>query len=142
MSAEDAIQAARGFVAAKAKWRHMGRKPWAMDCLGLVQLAMQAGGYTLRGIPEVYGREPWDDMLRKGLRAEFGEPVDDWKPGDVPLIRWGKAKPSHVGILADYWMGGLSIIHCSNRICAIETRLAEAIRDCVVEVYRPDWGRT
>lgn len=140
MSAEAFVQAARSFVERKARWRHMGRKPWAVDCLGLVELSLISSGYEPNNPPRRYGKEPWDDMLRKGLRAEFGEPVTDWQAGDIPLIRWRKGEPSHVGVLADYWAGGLSIIHSMNRMGVIETRLAEEVADSVIEVYRPTWG--
>lgn len=138
MSALQAIETARGFVG-KAKWRHMGRKPWAMDCVGLVALSLDAGGYTITHGPKVYGREPWDDQLRKSLRAQFGEPVMERRAGDVALVCWGRGEPSHVGLLADYWLGGLSIIHCTNKRGPVETALTESILDCVVEVYRPKW---
>lgn len=124
-------------------WRHQGRKPWAVDCLGLVQLALIAAHWPgAISAPARYGREPWDDQLRRGLRLHFGPPVDGaWQLGDVPLFQWGAAEPTHVGILADYVHGGVSIIHASNRAKkVVETALAGRLRECVIEVYRPTWG--
>lgn len=125
-----------------ARWRHQGRKPWAVDCLGLVELALLGAGWPgAVERPVRYGREPWDDQLRRGLQAHLGPPVaGPWQPGDVPLFRWGKAEPSHVGILADYRYGGLSIIHASNLRNVVETGLSGRLLDCVIEVYRPEWG--
>ena len=68
------------------RWRHLGRKPWAVDCLGLVILSLRAAGCAYADAPDRYGREPWDDQLRKGLRERLGPPVDDWRPGDVALF--------------------------------------------------------
>lgn len=123
-------------------WRHQGRKPWAVDCIGLVGLSLVAAGWP-RPIdwPKDYGRDPWDDRLRRGLRMYFGDPVSgEWQAGDVPLFRWGKGEPSHVGILADHPHGGLSIIHASNLRNVVETALAGRLLSCVEEVYRPEWG--
>jgi cell wall-associated NlpC family hydrolase len=124
------------------QWRHQGRKPWAVDCLGLVELCLLAADWPGAVQKSArYGREPWDDRLRKGLREHLGDPVTgEWLPGDVPLFRWGKSEPSHVGILADYAYGGLSIIHASNLARkVVETSLTGRMRDYVIEVYRPEW---
>lgn len=123
-------------------WRHQGRKPWAVDCIGLVYVSLTAAGWPHAvDLPRGYGREPWDDQLRKGLRQHFGEPVSgDWMPGDIALFRWGKGEPSHVGIIADHPHGGLSIIHASNLRNVVETSLSGRLLSCVEEVYRPKWG--
>lgn len=135
MSAERFIQHARSLRG--AKWRHRGRKPWAVDCLGLLELSMQAAGRIIR-TPIKYGREPWDDQLRRGLREHFGEPVPKpWCPGDVSLIRWKKGEPSHVAILGDHPQAGLSLIHAHNLHGVVEHALSGPYLDCVVEVYRP-----
>ncbi|BDU17517.1 C40 family peptidase [Lysobacter auxotrophicus] len=135
-----AIAHARSMIG--VPWRHQGRKPWAVDCLGLVILSLRAGGWSRTvDAPARYGREPWDDRLRRGLRVHFGEPVTGTcEPCDVALARWGAGEPTHVGLLADYVHGGLSIIHASTRQGVIETALAGRIRDAVIEAYRPNWG--
>lgn len=62
------------------------------------------------------------------------------QPGDIALFRWGKGEPSHVGVIADYLYGGLSIIHASTREGVIETALSGRIREGLIGAYRPNWG--
>ena len=123
------------------RWRHRGRKPWAVDCVGLIVLAARDAGFNLDDEPQ-YGREPWEDQLRKGLRARFGDPVaEPWQPGDITLIRWQRGEPSHVAIIGNHPDGGLTIIHAHNLHGVVECSLAGYYRDCVIEVYRPTWER-
>lgn len=137
---ERVVAHARGMIG--VRWRHQGRKPWAVDCLGLVQLSLIAAGWPGdTSLPARYGRTAWNDQLQQGLRDHFGKPVTDaWRPGDVPLFQWGKADPTHVGILADYRYGGVSLVHASNLRNVVETSLSGRLLDCVIEVYRPAWG--
>lgn len=122
-----------------AKWRHRGRKPWAVDCVGLVVLAGKACGLAIAD-EEGYGREPWEDWLRASCRARWGAPVPDRMPGDVVLIRWADGEPSHVGVIGDRPGGGLSLIHAHNLTGVVEVSLAGRYLDCVVECYRPKFG--
>lgn len=120
-----------------ARWRHRGRKPWAIDCVGLLVLSAKATGWPLTDQSH-YGREPWEGRLRAAMIENLGEPVGKpYQAGDVVLIRWGLREPSHVGILADYVYGGLSLIHCDNLNGCLEQRLDERLMDCIVEVFRP-----
>lgn len=119
-----------------ARWRHRGRKPWAVDCVGLVVLAGKHAGLNT-GDESRYGREPWEDRLRDGLRDRFGGPVTDWRAGDIALIRWRHGEPSHLGIIADHPNGGLSLIHAHNLHGVVECSLSGPYRSCIVEVYRP-----
>lgn len=138
MSADRVVAHARSMLG--VRWRHMGRKPWAVDCAGLVLLSLRAAGWPKTDSPASYGREPWEDSLRKTLSENLGQPVDDMRPGDIVLIRWGKHDPSHVGVIGDYTFGGLSIIHADNVHGVIETALTGQIKDSVIETYRPDWS--
>lgn len=117
-------------------WRHRGRKPWALDCIGLLVLAAQQAGLQAKD-EKGYGREPWEDRLSGGLRARYGPPVTDWRAGDIAVIRWAKGEPSHTGILANHPDGGLSIIHSHNLHGVVEHALHGPILDGIVEVYRP-----
>jgi len=122
------------------KWRHLGRSVKGVDCLGLVILSLTAGGFEQK-YDRKYGREPWKDGLRQALKDHFGEPItnpEEFQPGDIALLKWGREdQPSHVGILADYMYGGLSIIHAHSTIAVTEHRLDEKWRDLIIEVYRP-----
>ena len=140
MTAQAFIESARSMIG--TKWRHLGRKPWAVDCAGLVILSLEAAGWKTIEAPSVYGREPWDDTLRKTLAHNLGDTIySDYQPGDIALVQWVKDEPTHVGVIADYVWGGLSIIHAQNLHGVIETALTGHIADCVIEAYRPDWSR-
>lgn len=141
------IDAGRALVG-KARWRHRGRKPWAVDCIGLLVLSARAAGVGERwrvgeadDIP--YGREPWDDGLRQALQGRFGAPLlpAEAKPGDIALIRWRAGEPSHVAIVADHPDGGLSMIHAHSLSGVCEHRIAGPFAEYIVEVYRP-WPDT
>lgn len=125
-------------------WRHRGRSRRGIDCVGLLVLSAHAAGHS---IPDAthYGRYPWEDRLRRELREAFGAPiwsqtepvVGEWLAGDVALISWRRGEPSHVGLIADYLYGGLSIIHCENINGCVEHPVVDHFFDCVTEVYRP-----
>lgn len=134
------IAAARSMLG--ARWRHRGRKPWAVDCLGLIILAGESAGMKLNA-PRVYGREPWDDSLRKGLREHIGEPLPATQalPGDIALIRWRSGEPSHVAVVGDHPSGWLTLIHAHNVHGVVEHSLAAPFDSVIVEVYRP-WPDT
>lgn len=125
-----------------AKWRHRGRRPWAVDCLGLLVLAGRAAGEEW-DTPKVYGREPWDDQLRQGLIRTFGHalPKSEARPGDIALIRWRREEPSHVAVIANHPDGGLSMVHAHNIAGVCEQRIAHPFDDVIIEVYRP-WPDT
>lgn len=86
-----------------------------------------------------YGREPWRDGLRDALQAHFGPPVsDEWRPGDVALLKMPhQPEPGHVGIIADYAFGGLSLIHAYSLAAVTEHRLDREWTAKIEEVYRP-----
>lgn len=129
------VEVARSFKG--AKWRHASRKPWAMDCIGLLELSAKGAGIPFPAYEKVYGREPWDDRLRKELTAWCGPPVErtEAKAGDVALIRWGSGEPSHVGIIGDS-PDGLTLIHAHNRKGVIEQSIRGPVFQVVIEVYR------
>ena len=133
--AELCVAHARTYIG--TKWRHRGRKPWAIDCVGILVLSVAAGGVQMRDRRD-YGREPWKDGLQRELDEHFGQPVEDMRPGDVVLIQWRDTPaPSHVGILADYAHGGLSLIHSlmrSRRV--VEHRIDDAWRARIAGWHR------
>lgn len=137
MTAQAFITAARQLKG--ARWRHRGRQPWALDCVGLIVLAGKAAGACWKD-QIGYGREPWEDRLRKACRENFGEPLAPdvpRLPGDVALFRWKKSEPSHIAIIANHPDGGLSMIHAHNLHGVVECALSGEFARSVVEVYRP-----
>lgn len=123
-------------------WRHRGRKTWAIDCIGLLAVAAEVAQLAFRDETR-YGREPWEDRLRKGLQERFGAPLrpDQIQAADVLLIRWRGGEPSHVAIAADHPQGGLSMVHAHNVAGVTECRIAHPFDKVIVEVYRP-WPAT
>lgn len=121
-----------------ARWRHRGRKSWAVDCIGLITLAGKNSGLAAKD-ESGYGREPWEDRLRKGCTARWGDPLPPSEacPGDIALIRWRDGEPSHMAIVGDHPNGGLSLIHAHNLHGVVEQALTGAVLSAVVEVYRP-----
>lgn len=129
------VEAARALKG--ARWRHRGRKPWAVDCIGLVAVAGKASGLLAEDVAG-YGREPWEDQIRRGCRERWGEPIplDQARPGDIAIFRWAEGEPSHMGVLGDHPDGGLTLIHAHNIHGVVECSLAAGYRKCLVEVFR------
>lgn len=134
------VEAARSLIG--ARWRHRSRKPWAVDCVGLLVLAGEKVGLDVKA-PKVYGREPWEQMLQAGLRENFGDPLPakEARPGDVACIRWRKGEPSHIALVGDHPEGWLTLIHAHNLHGVCEHSLAPPFDKVIVEVYRP-WPDT
>src|SRR5690606_34666530 len=120
------------------KWRHRGRQPWAVDCVGLVVLSLQAAGLQIEDDIH-YGREPWKASLQKRLRERFGDPIpeQEWKAGDIAVFKAPQRGPSHIGFLADYKYGGFSLVHSHAQHNCIENALDARWRRLLVEVYTP-----
>lgn len=126
------------------RWKHKGRNPaFGIDCIGLVILAVSAGGVAMRDRKN-YGRDPWKDGLRGDIEAHFGAPVarDGWRAGSVVLLRWADhEEPAHVGILGE-GVNGLTLIHCFNAdsvMSTVEHDIDDRWRALIVDVYWP-WG--
>lgn len=134
------ISAARGFLG--ASFKHRGRTPSGVDCLGLVVLAMRAIGYEMAD-RKVYGRDPSQDGIALAARAHFGDPV--WRKGDplslqagdVVLMQW-HGQPNHVAIVTDYPYGGLAVIHAlAQEQRVVEHRLSDPWPRRLIEGFRP-----
>lgn len=135
-SRSQVIAKARSYLG--AKWRHRGRKPWAIDCVGLVVLSLEAGGIIIPD-DKYYGREPWRDRLQQKLQDRFGEPIhkDQWRVGDVALFKAMDKAPCHIGFLADYTHGGFSLLHSHAQHNVTEHALDDRWQRLLVEVYSP-----
>lgn len=97
-------------------WRHHGRQRGvACDCAGLVVETARAlgllGEATLAQIDAIaYGRHP-DGTLMAHTRRFLAEiPRQAMRPADVAVLTFG-AGPQHYALLADYPLGGLSVLH-------------------------------
>lgn len=117
-----------------AQWRHRGRTPHGMDCLGLVLLTARACGMVwpdrLR-----YPLAPFDEGLAEELQDLFGDPVADMQPGDLALIRLPRHPvAAHLAIIA-----GDTMIHALSDCGVCEHRITDAWRDRIKGVYR--WQR-
>lgn len=120
------------------KWRHQGRKPWAVDCVGLVYLSLRQAGLNVAD-KKGYGREPWNENLQEILRQRFGDPIPEvqWQIGDIAVFRSPPKGASHVGLLGDYLYGGFSLIHSHVQHDVVECALDGRWRKLLVEVYSP-----
>lgn len=131
---DEFISAARGFVG--AKWRHRGRKPWAMDCIGLVVLSLKSVGIEVNDRFD-YSRDPWNDGLRTELLNHFGDPVSGMVPGDIALLKWENSnEPAHVAIITDI-NGDPGMIHAYSLICVTEHRIDAHWKSLIHEVFSP-----
>lgn len=130
------VAAARGLLG--ARWRHQGRKPWAVDCIGLIALAGKEAGLVAED-EKGYGREPWDDRIRRGCRERWGDPlpVSQARAGDIAVIRWGAGEPSHMAIVGEHPDGGLTLIHSHNLHGVVENSMRGKFVEIVLEIYRP-----
>ena len=68
-----ALKMARSLIG--AKWRHLGRKPWAIDCIGIVIVSLRAGGVFMQDRTD-YGREPWNDGLEHDLHLHLNNAIN------------------------------------------------------------------
>lgn len=133
---QEFVEAARSLKG--AKWRHRGRKPWAVDCIGVVAVAGKMAGLAAEDEFK-YGREPWEDRLRQGCRERWGDPIpkEQVQPGDIAIFRWGNGEPSHMGVIGNHPDGGLTLIHAHLTNGVVEASLAGKYESCIVEVFRP-----
>lgn len=94
-----------------------------IDCLGLLicvsrDLGWVAADYNVTG----YRRLPDGHSLLRHLREHFPEVSEsDLRPGDFVCVAFDK-HPHHVGVVGDYHLGGLSLIHAAPQ-GVVEQRL-------------------
>lgn len=119
-------------------WVHRGRsRKYGVDCGGMIILALTELGYEPHDMT-VYGREPARDGLTKYLNNAIGEPVNDGtiQVGDVLSMKFNHL-PHHVGVVGNYVMGGLSLIHGYGEAeKVVEHILDKKWIDRIVHVYR------
>ena len=84
-----------------------------------------------------YGRQPANGVL-EAVCESFMSAIDPdaAEPGDVLLMRFAD-EPQHLGIVADYRNGGLSIVHALSRVgSVVEHRLGGLWTWRIVGAYR------
>ena len=109
--------AARKYIG--CPFRHRGRGPVRFDCAGIVRRAYHDCGVDLPDF-RLYGGDPHRDGLLSHVRAALGDPVHSGpppmaalQPGDVLLLRY-EHEPHHLAMVADYPLGGLSMVHADG----------------------------
>ena len=138
----------RGDVVAEARrwmgtpFHHQGRRhAVGVDCAGLVigvarELSLVSPDFDITG----YRRDPDGFGLLAHCDAHMRRITrDDMGLGDVLVIRWAQ-HPQHLGIVADYRHGGLSLVHAyqapGKRGEVVEHRLAPHLMAQFVAAYR------
>ena len=143
MTGAEIVAEARRWIG--VPFAHQGRTRAGTDCGGLIGGVAVALGIvpvdwwerTFDRSQGGYSRQPSHGQLRRICDAFMREiEIDDAQPGDVALMRF-RAEPMHMGILADYRHGGMSIVHALASVGAVcEHRMSALWRDRVVAVYR------
>lgn len=134
------VEAARSYLG--TRFRHRGRSASFVDCAGLGWRIYHDCGVDLPD-HRLYGPEPHKDGLLTHMTAALGEPVavapvraTDLQLGDVVLMRFEVA-PHHVGIIADYVLGGFSLIDADGMLGKVtERRLSEKYLNRITHVFR------
>lgn len=132
--------AARVYVG--CAFRHRGRGPVRFDCAGIVWRAYHDRGVDLPDFL-LYGGEPHRDGLLMHVTAALGTPVctgppamDRLRVDDVLLMRY-EHEPHHLAIVADYVLGGLSMIQADGLAGRVlEHRLTNDHLVMVTHVFR------
>lgn len=104
------VAAARAYKG--AKFRHRGRSPRSLDCVGLFIRAYADCGVALPDVA-VYGREPGNDDLVGNVARALGAPVltapvsmAELMAGDIVVIRYD-LYPHHVMLVGDHPIAGM-----------------------------------
>ena len=123
------VEIARSWIG--TPWHHQGRGPVALDCIGLLVKCFPVEDRF------DYDRNPRAGTLESEVERQFGAPVSDMRAGDVVLLAFPRVI-RHVGIVADYYRGGLSLIHTWNGgpRCVTEMPLDDQWRARIKRVHR------
>lgn len=135
----DVVVAARGWIGTRVVHQHRARGV-GVDCAGLLigvarDLLLVEQAFDVTG----YGSRPDGHALKAYCDAHM-TPIarEEMGIGDAVLVAWGEGLPQHLGIVADYAHGGLSMIHAEGRRHhrVIETRLLFGRSMRFVAAYR------
>jgi len=106
MSPEQIVAAARAWIG--TPFVHQGRTRYGVDCAGLVicvgkELGELPTDWDVNG----YGRQPDGSMFKHCAKMLVPSQI---KVGAVAMMQFTE-EPQHLGIIAPYRHGGMSIIH-------------------------------
>lgn len=120
-------------------FHHQARvKGVGVDCVGLVIAVARELGHVAPDFDVLgYSRHPDGVELMHHLNNNMNVVSQaDMRPGDVVCVAFD-SHPQHVGIVADYVHGGLSIIHAASKVGkVIETRLMFSSAMRFVDAFR------
>jgi len=137
----DIVAAARSWIG--VRYRHQGRCSLGVDCAGLIGAVAVQLGVVPEDFWEAtfdpafggYGRLPVGDRLLRVCEAFMPAASGDLMPGDVVAMQFARA-PMHMGFVADYRHGGLSLVHAMGSVGQVaEHRLSPAWRQRIVARY-------
>lgn len=109
-----------------------------VDCVGLLAAAFRDIGKAPSD-QVAYGRVPYAGKLQEMLRFNLGDPIPKSAMcmGDIAVMKF-KGDPSHVGLLTNYPLGGLALLHAQvSHRSVVEHRLDEQWFGYITEIYRP-----
>lgn len=120
MKRQEIVEAARKYVAGKARWHKMGRAEHRMDCYGLIilvraQFDLKSEDFTR------YTNYPNDKQFMEPAKRMFTQVHQPLKDGQV-IVFQNAGDACHLGISATDMYGRRSIIHCAanNKFCIEE----------------------
>lgn len=129
-TAASLIAAARAYLG--VPWRHQGRSPFGIDCVGLLVCVARDLNIPVEDM-RAYEREPRAHDLARLLRRHcVSVPVADMRRGDIVLM----GRPiTHVGILTDAHRP-FGLIHVPTNGACVEVRFDPGIHR-LRAAYRP-----
>lgn len=103
-------------------YHHQARKPGVgLDCVGLLICAARELGQVPKDFDITgYRRVPDGFSLMRHMHEQFTKiEREEMTAGDYVCIAFDRF-PHHVGIIGDYHLGGLSLIHANSKTGKVE----------------------
>lgn len=120
MSNLDIVAEARTWIG--VRWQHQGRSREGVDCAGMViQVAKARRASTFDKTD--YPRHAVDETMLQLCDQHLQRvPLEQLQPGDLVVFAFERQR--HIGVIADYVYGGLSLVHAyAPARQVVETRL-------------------
>lgn len=132
------VATARSFIG--TPFHHQGRLPGVgLDCAGVpIVISWRHGIKPMDFDVTGYARAPDGSALKAYCDEHMVQiSLEQLQPADVVLVRWRNGPPQHLGLVADYLHGGLSMIHAEGyrHKKVMETRLLFGRAMCFVAAY-------